>query len=258
MAMPVSMLVGAPLTGVLLDRVGFGTMYLISGIGHIVLILAVWPMRAGERAADPDATHASVFANVRVGIHRLRTDPVVRWIVLASWVSFTVGMSVMGLLVAAWVSEILELDASGWGVMMVFWGVGGLLASGVLSLQGEFGHKGLLYLAALFVFGVAVTGFGFSRILILAFLFNGLAGAMHQWIRILSTASLQHVVPNRILGRVMALLILSQGISQAFGIAIGALGQLIGLEVLYPAAGLTIMGLTFVLAAWQRPLRKLD
>ncbi len=258
MAMSATMLIGAPVTGLLLDRFGFGTMYLLSGVGHVVVILAVWRMRAGESVADPDAAHESVFSNVRVAFQWMRSDPVVRWIVLASWVSFTAGMSVMGLLIAAWVRDILELDASGWGVMMVFWGVGGLLASGALSLRGEFGHKGALYLTALFVFGIAVTGFGFSRILILAFLFNGLAGAMQQWIRILSTASLQHVVPNRVLGRVMALLMLSQGISQTFGLAIGALGQLVGLEVLYPAAGLTVIGFTLVLAATQRPLRTLD
>ncbi|HJM75086.1 MAG TPA: MFS transporter [Dehalococcoidia bacterium] len=258
MSLSVTMLVGAPSTGLLLEHFGFGTTYIVAGLGHIVIILALLRMKVSEQAADPDAARESVIANVRVGLARLRSDPVVRWIVLASWVSFTIGMSVMGLLIAAWVRDILELDATGWGAMMVFWGIGGLLASGALSLKGEFGHKGPLYLAALFVFGLAIVGFGYSRILIVAFLFNGLAGGMQQWIRILSTASLQHVVPNRVLGRVMSLLILSQGISQTFGLAIGALGQYIGLEMLYPAAGFAVIAFTILLAISQPRLRALD
>lgn len=258
MSLSVTMLIGAPATGLLLERFGFGTTYIIAGLGHIIVILALLRMRVSATPADPDAARQSVLSNIRVGLGYLRSDPVVRWIVLASWVSFTIGMSVMGLLIAAWVRDILALDATGWGVMMVFWGVGGLIASGALSLKGEFGRKGPLYLTALFVFGLAVVGFGFSRILIVAFLFNGLAGGMQQWIRILSTASLQHVVPNRVLGRVMSLLILSQGISQTFGLAIGALGQWIGLETLYPAAGFAIIAFAVVLAISQPRLRALD
>jgi MFS family permease len=258
MSLSVTMLVGAPSTGLLLEHLGFGTTYIVAGLGHIVIILTLLRMSVSEKPADPDAAHESVIANVRVGLALLRSDPMVRWIVLASWVTFTIGMSVMGMLIAAWVRDILNLDATGWGVMMVFWGIGGLLASGALSLKGEFGHKGPLYLVALFVFGLAVVGFGYSRILIVAFLFYGLAGGMQQWIRILSTASLQHVVPNRVLGRVMSLLILSQGISQTFGLAIGALGQYIGLEMLYPAAGFAIIAFTILLAISQPRLRALD
>lgn len=258
MSLSVTMLIAAPASGLLLERFGFGTTYIVAGLGHIVIILALLRMKVSEQPADPDAARESVISNVRVGLARLRSDPVVRWIVLASWVSFTIGMSVMGLLIAAWVRDILELDATGWGVMMVFWGIGGLLASGALSLKGEFGHKGPLYLTALFVFGLAIVGFGYSRILIVAFLFNGLAGGMQQWIRIISTASLQHVVPNRVLGRVMSLLILSQGISQTFGLAIGALGQYIGLEMLYPAAGFAVIAFTVLLAISQPRLRALD
>ena len=253
-----TMLIGAPLAGQLIERVGFGTTYLVAGAGHLVVLGALALMRSGQAAADPDATSESVLENMRAGLRQLRDDPVVRWIVLATWVSFTAGISVMGLLIAAWVHDVLALDAAGWGTMMVFWGVGGVLASGTLALRGEYGRKGPLFLGALLVFGLAVLGFGLSRALLVAFLFNGVAGAANQLVRILGIASLQKVVPNRMLGRVMALLMLSQGIAQTFGIAIGALGQAVGLQVLYPAAGASLVLFALALAASQRPLRTLD
>ena len=258
MCLSITMLIASPITGEVIDRFGFGTTYLFAGIGHVIVIAAVLRMHAGESAADPDAAGESVLANIRTGLSRLRTDPVVRWVVIASWVSFTLGMSVMGLLIAAWTRDILGLDAAGWGVLMVAWGGGGVLASGALASRGEFGRKGPLYLAAILIFGLSVTAFGFSRGFVLAFIFNGIAGGMQQWIRILSTASLQHAVPNHVLGRVMSLLMLSQGIAQTFGLLIGAIGQWIGLEVLYPSAGIAITSFAVFLAVTQRSLRQLD
>lgn len=252
-----TMLIGAPLAGQLIERVGFGTTYLVAGLGHVVVLWALAFMRSGQAAADPDAASESVLENMRAGLQHLR-DPVVRWIVLATWVSFTAGISVMGLLIAAWVRDVLALDAAGWGTMMAFWGAGGVLASGALAVRGQYGRKGPLFLGALLAFGLAVLGFGLSRALLAAFLFNGAAGASNQLVRILGIASLQNVVPNRMLGRVMALLMLSQGIAQTFGIAVGAIGQAVGLEVLYPAAGASLVLFALALAAAQRPLRTLD
>ena len=258
LALAVTFLVGAPIAGWAVDHLGFGTTYLLAGIGHLVVLAVVLRMRSGGAAADPDATQQSVLANVRAGIDHMRGDPVVRWIVLLTWVAFTAGMSVMGMLIAAWVGDVLELGATGWGVMAMFWWAGGVLASVALMFRGEYGRKGPLLLGATLVFGLAVLGFGLSRDIAPAFLFNGLAGANFQLIAIVGIASVQAAVPSRLLGRVMALLMLSQGIAQLAGLALGALGQLISLHMLYPAAGLAIVLFALATAALQRPLRTLN
>jgi MFS family permease len=258
LALSTTMLAGGPITGWTLDHAGFGTTYLIASSAHLVVLAAVLSMRAGRGAADPDARSNSVLENVRAGVDYLRSDAAVRWLVIVTWVAFAAGISVMGLLVAAWVRDILELDATGWGVMQLFWGAGGVIASGTLALRGEYGHKGLLMLGATLVFGTAVIGFGLSREIAPAFLFNGLAGGTFQLLRIVGVASVQQVVPNRLLGRVMSLLLLSQGIAQLAGLLIGAIGHFAGLEVLYPAAGVAIVVFALAVTATQRPLRTLN
>ncbi len=258
LALAVTMLVGAPTAGWAIEHLGFGATYLLAGIGHLAVLAVVSRMRSGGIAADPDATAQSVLANVRSGIDHLREDPVVCWIVLLTWVAFTAGMSVMGVLIAAWVRDVLDLDAAGWGVMALFWGAGGVLASLALMSRGEYGHRGPLFLGSTLVFGLAILGFGLSRELAPAFLFNGLAGAAFQLIAIVGIASVQTAVPPRLLGRVMSLLMLAQGIAQLAGLALGALGQLIGLQLLYPAAGLAIALFALATVALQRPLRSLN
>ena len=258
LAFSTTLLVGGPITGWTLDHLGFGTTYLIASSAHLIVLAAALRMRAGGAAADPEAHRDSVLENVRAGIDYLRSDAAVRWLVIVTWVAFAAGISVMGLLVAVWVRDILELDATGWGVMQLFWGAGGVIASATLAFRGEYGHKGLLVLGAAFVFGTAVLGFGLSREIAPAFLFNGLAGGAFQLLRIVGLASLQQVVPNRLLGRVMSLLLLSQGIAQIAGLPIGAIGQLVSLEVLYPAAGVAIVLFALAVTATQRPLRTLS
>ncbi len=252
------MLVGAPITGWSIEHLGFGPTYMLAGAPHLVVLLVVLRMSSGGTAADPEATEESVLANVRGGIAYLRTDPAVRWMVLLTWVAFTAGISVIGLLVPAWVRDVLDLDATGWGVMAVFWGIGAVLASVALLSRGEYGQRGPLFLGATLVFGLAILGFSLSGEIAPAFLFNGLAGAAFQVMTIVGIASLQTAVPPRLLGRLMALLMLAPGIAQLAALALGALGQLIGLEVLFPAAGLVIILCTLATAALQRPLRTLN
>ena len=258
MALAITLLLGAPVTGWVVDHLGFAVSYLIASSGHVAVLVVIARMRAGRKAADPDARMESVRSNMREGLRYLRQDAAVRWIVILTWAVFTAGISVMGLLIAAWVDDILALGATGWGLMMVTWGAGGVLVSATLTARGEYGHKGPLFLAAALGFGLTVIGFGLSRSLAAAFFFNGVAGGMHQLLLIVSIASLQNVVPNRLLGRVLALLLLAQGTAQVAGLGVGAIGQLVGLELLYPAAGLVVVLITVAAAASQRPLRALD
>ena len=177
LALSLTMLVAGPIAGVAIDSLGFGPTYLIAALSHVVVLAAVWQMHSSDHAADPEASNESMLENVRAGLRLLRDDRVVRWVVLGTWIAFTAGISVMGLLIAAWASDILNLGATGWGIMMLFWGLGGVITSGVLVARGDYGHKGMLFIAAIAIFGAAVVGFGFSRTLVAAFLFNGIAGA---------------------------------------------------------------------------------
>jgi DHA3 family macrolide efflux protein-like MFS transporter len=255
LALSATMLTAGPIAGLAIDHLGFGVTYLIASLGHLVVLAAAWPMRVSATAADPEASDESMLDNVRAGIDYLRSDAVVRWVVFATWLGFAAGISVMGLLIAAWASDVLRLDATGWGLMMMTWGGGGVLSSSLLAMRSDLRRRGALFLGAMLFFGLSVIAFGLSHNVALAFLFNGTAGAAFMVVRVLGIAIVQGRVPNRLLGRVMGLVLLAQGIAQAVGLAVGGLGQTIGLELLYPIAGVSIVLLALAVAGAQRPLR---
>jgi len=243
--------------GASIEWLGFGVTYLLGGLGHLVVLLALRGIST-RTASDPDAKRESVLSNLREGIRALRANPVVTWTVFTNWSVSALGMSVMGILIAAWISDILELGAFGWGTMMVTWGVGGLLASAWLSWRGDIRHMGAWFLGAGILMGVAVLGFGLSRTIALAFFFNGLVGMSYQLILTWGVTIVQREVPNRLLGRVTGLLLLAGGLMQIAGLGAGILARIWGIEVIYPVAGLAIIAYITLVAWRQRPLRQLD
>jgi MFS family permease len=249
--------VAAPLAGQSVETLGFGATYLIAGLGHVVVLVALRGIST-RTASDPDATRASVLSNLGEGVAVLRANPVVRWVVFTNWAVTALGMSVMGILVAAWVSDILELDALGWGFMVVTWGAGGVVASSWLNWRGDVRHLGWWFLGAGVLMGLGVVAFGLSRVVVFAFLFNAVVGMSYQLILTWGVTIVQRQVPNRLLGRVTGLLLLAGGLMQIAGLAMGAVAQVVGLEIVYPAAGSAIVVVMVLVTLRQRPLRRLD
>ena len=163
----------------------------------------------------------------------------------------------MGALVSAWVFDVLGLDAAGWGRLAVFWGVGGLLVWVGLLTRGNYGRKGAIFLAFAAAAGLAVLGFAFTHSVFVAALFFAITGAGFQIVMTLGTAIVQTTAPLHLHGRVISLLFLTRGLTQSGGVLMGALGQFIGLTVLYPVVGALIVVAVFSVIAAQQPLRSL-
>ena len=80
------------------------------------------------------------------------------------------------------------------------------------------------------------------------------AGVGAQMVMTVSNAIAQSIVPARLLGRVMGLLWVAQGVAQSSGLFVGLLGQAVGLTVLYPLVG-CLMILVTLLTLVRSPLR---
>ena len=258
LALPVTMLVTMPASGWMIDRVGFATMHVFAAGAHLVVLWMLRRMELRARPADEAAGGQSMFENVRAGLGYLRTEPAVRWTIFVTWIAIFGGSAAMWILSAAWVRDVLELGAESFGGMALFWGIGALLASGALATRGEYGRKGALVLSAAVLYGLAVLGFSLTRSLVGAALFFALGGVAFQLLTTVSTAVTQQLVPDRLLGRVMGLLMLANGIAQLMGVAVGAGAQAVGLETVYLVLGIAMTAFALLIMAWQRPLRTLD
>ncbi len=258
LALSGALIFAAPFAGWSMERFGIPATYIfgVGGPAGVLLLSLLLPRDVG--AADPEASRVSILANVRDGVHVLRDEPVVRWVVLLTWISTASALSVMGVLVAAWVDRVLGMDAAGWGRMAIFWGVGSLVAAMFLTARILTRRRGMFFLGASFMLGAAVLGFSLSRSLPFVYLFNGLAGTALMAFNIAGLSIVQAIVPNRYMGRVTGLLLLGNGLMQVLALGVGLMAGLVGLESVYVAAGSVILGATVLVALTQRPLRTLD
>lgn len=251
-----ALVIGAPLTGWMIERIGFANLYLVAASMHIVVLLGIRMIHAESGAPDPEASADSVLGNVRAGLRYLAEDAAMRWTVVLTILALAMGILTMGILVAAWVRDVLLLDAQGWGRLALFWGLGGVTANLLLISRGEYQGKGLLFLGGAGLLGVSVLGVSASRHVVPSAVGFAFAGLGAQMVMTVGNAIAQSIVPARLLGRVMGLLWVAQGLAQSAGLFVGLIGQAIGLTVLYPLVGLLMVAVTAV-TFFRSPLRAL-
>lgn len=249
------LLLGNYLGGYLVQTLGFGFTYALGVIPHLAIVALLSRLELPDVPADEAAAGRSLLRNVHDGFAYLREDAAVRWTVLVMWVSVTGGVNVLWTLGAWWMDEVLGVDPAGWSVLTVFWSIGMVAASLRLMAMGDYRSKGRKYVFATITYATAVLVYALSRSVLLTGVALLIAGFAFQNQQTIGTAILQTVVPRRLLGRVTALLFLSQGLASTSGLAFGALGQLIGLQAMFPAIALAMLASAVAVALVQRPLR---
>ncbi|MDA1004767.1 MAG: MFS transporter [Chloroflexi bacterium] len=257
LVLAIVMLIANYLGGVLVQRLGFGLTYALGIAPHLVIVLLLSRLELANVAADAEASGRSLLRNVHDGFAYLRRDPAVRWTVLVMWVSVTGAVNVLWTLGAWWMDEVLGVDPTGWSVLTVFWSIGMVAASALLFAQGDYRSKGRRYLVAALTYAAAVLVYAVSRSVLLTGAALLVAGFAFQNQQTIATAILQTVVPRNLLGRVTALLFLSQGLAQTLGLGFGALGQFMGLQAMFPAIGLSMVAIAIAVLLMQQPLRRL-
>jgi hypothetical protein len=256
MAMQFSQPVSLFLAGRLIDQFGLGLAYLLSATGSLVVIGAVLLVRAGGGRADP--RRVSVWRNIRDGVSSVRGNRPVMGVLLVMYVISGLGMAVISVLTPAWFREVLGLSVTGWSTIAVFWGLGALLASVTLASLSGRRFQGLTFFTAATGFGLAMMTFGLVRWLPAVAAVYAVIGAMLVVSQVSATTLIQSLVPNRVMGRTMSLLQLSQACSQISGLALAAVAQVIGLERTVPLMGACAAAGAFSLALVLGSVRRID
>ena len=132
-------------------------------------------------------------------------------------------------LLPVFTEDVLDVGASGLGVLISISGIGAMLGSLVLaSLPDK--HRGHILLIGSLVSGISLTGFAFSTVWIGAVIFIFFVG-LGQTVRMtLGNALLQYYVQEEFRGRVMALYMMEFGLT-SFGVfGASLLADMIGVE----------------------------
>jgi MFS family permease len=234
-------IIGPTAAGAAIAAGGLALAFWANALAFFVVVLVLLSIRLRSPAAMVRA-EAGLWANLIDGIDLVRRDRTVRTLVLLAGVPALFILNYL-VLMPVYARDILDVGASGLGLLTAAVGVGALAGALTVAVLRPGGGSGLLALAGLTASSVAVIVFALSRWLPLSLVALAALGAAQVAYFATTNTLLQVLVPARLRGRVMSLYMLtSLGVTPFGSLLAGLVAERFGPTVALASGGvLTIV-----------------
>ena len=219
--------IGPAIGGVLLASVGASWCFFINGLSFLAVIVGLLAMKIHTQRVIKSGTTA--WHQLKTGVRYVFEHIEMSALIMLSLIFSVFGISYIALL-PAFVTEVLHVDATGYGALNAALGLGAVVGAFVVAHQGDRGQRGRWVTWANIGFPIALLAFANNTNFVLAL---GLAfvlgiGFMLEFTNINTLLQLNVVEGMR--GRVMSLYTLTFFGFAPFGnLALGNLAQVWGL-----------------------------
>lgn len=243
--------VGPGIGAVVIAKAGIAACFGLNALSYIAVLIGLYMMRLPTR--DRVVTRVKPLDGIKELLRYMRDTPSINALMKLVTVFSVLGIPYLTLMPVV-ARRVLNLGAGGYGLLLACVGVGGLLGALGLAAVGDRYSRGKMLSVATLTFSTLVIVFSVSRSIVLAcivLLATGFAMIVNN---ALCNAMLQHLVPDRLRGRLMsAYSLVVVGISQVFGSFLaGWLAETFGVTV--AIAGTAAVMLTYSwYAFFKRP-----
>ena len=241
--------VTAELLGIPAALTGAAVLVLIGG----AIVLLVPNVRASGR--DQQTPLHSVFRETADGIKLMAGMPVVATLLLMAIAVEIFGFAYQSVM-PAMAREELQVTEAGLGTLQFAAGMGAVAGAVALSLLGDFRRKGRLLLSVTMVYGLGLVGVALSPSLAVAITLVTVVGAMAAAFDAIQLTLLQTTVPDGMRGRVVGGWIFAIGFGWVGHLAMGAVGEAVGVRWAIGGAGVVVMVASLVVLALSPVVRR--
>ena len=249
-----AIVVGPAIAGLLLKFHGPALIYGVNAASFVAVIIALLMMHTSRRPEGEGgkATQISLGA-LREGLRFVwRTPIIVQTMTLDFIATFFASATA---LLPIFAQEILNVGASGFGLLMAAPGTGSVLTGLVMARFGAPRKQGKMVLVSVAVYGAATVVFGFSHWFWLSLLMLAIVGASDTVSTVLRQTIRQMVTPNYLRGRMTSVnMIFFMGGPQLGEFEAGALAALVGATVSVVTGGLGCVLAVALAAFWGKSL----
>ncbi len=248
--------VGALVSGVTAELVGIPTALLAAMgavvVGGAIVLLVPTVPRAVREVQEPISR---IFRDAFAGLRSMVGMPTVSTLLGLAIVVEIFGFAYQAVMPAMARDE-LHVAESGLGTLRFATGIGAVAGVAALSLLGDFRRKGPLLLAITLVYGLGLLGVALSPSLAMAIVLVTLVGAMAAGFDAMEWTLLQATVPDDMRGRVIGGWIFAIGFGWVGHLAMGAVGEAVGVRWAIGGAGLVVMTTGLAVLALAPKLRR--
>jgi MFS family permease len=226
---------------------------------NAVALTLVAVLIASLRIPSPrsaDRVQAALWRDLQDGVRFVARNRVLTVVVLLPAVPALLVLNYLTF-IPLYARDILATGAVGLGLLTGSIGIGALIGALSLATMRPSGGSGRLMLGGLAIVGVALSTFALSRSLPVSMLALALIGAFQVAYYSTTNTIIQVLVPARLRGRVLSLYVLTSiGLIPIANLVGGALGEILGVDVVLAAGGvLTVAAVAVVLVLEPRVAR---
>ncbi len=255
--------IGAPATaGLIIATVGTAAVFFVATAGFIGMILAVLtlpPPPTGRQSGSRQSSGA--VRDLLSGVAFINREPVFKFLISMTFFNSFFGMSFVALM-PIFARDILEVGASGQGVLLSVSGVGSLLTTLWIGSRGSPRRIGLFLTGGAVMFGTAICAFALTSeylgsypLAVGIIFFLGVFNSMYM-ISIQST--LQLMTPDHMRGRVMGFYGMTWSIFPLGAMQAGAVANVIGAPFAVVVGGAAVAAFALGPALLNARIRRLD
>ncbi|MBI5959580.1 MAG: MFS transporter [Chloroflexi bacterium] len=245
-------ILGPSMAGIIIDQIGIAPALWLNAVSFLAVLIALLRMNTALLHAARPATNGSATKRLIEGVSYAWHTPAILSILICVGAIGTFGFnySVMLPLLARF---ILKTDATGFGTLGSFVGIGSLLAALVTAYLTQITMRRLLLGAGAFSLCFALVALSQVYFVTAIFLVGmGFAGVTFA---ASSNTLLQLLAPDEMRGRIMSLhVLLFMGTTPIGGFFIGALSDVVGVSItLLICAALCLAGTLAAIFYYRQP-----
>ncbi len=241
--------IGPSVGGILILWIGVGGCFLLYGVSLVLSGLGMFFIRLSQK--ESDKREQNLLREVKEGFQYIWHAPVILGSILAAY-TLSVFVGTYQRFLPVFAKEVLNVGPKGLGILMAAPGLGAIVSLLFLATAGEKWKKVTLLWVTTTLTPLFLILFCWSRSLFLSVSLLALVGAGQIAFRTISRVIIQIEVPYGLLGRVMSVFVMDQGMRSVGSLVIGIFATLFG-----AALGLaltSVVSLTFTSILFYRLL----
>jgi MFS family permease len=231
-----SRVLGPALAGALIGFWGISACFMVQAVGFVWALAWTAAISANGAPLWGDGPRESLWASLTGGLRYVKDSPVISGLLTIAAVPILLGMSYMQLM-PVMARDVLNVGASGMGMLMTTLGVGSVVGSFLSASLSEYPRKGALLIVAGCVLGAGLVAFALAPGLIPSLGSLLVLGVAQALIMAMNQTLLNLAIVDEFRGRVLSVYMMTWNLSPLVFMPLGWLTDFTGPRVTLAMAG---------------------
>lgn len=237
-------IVGPSIGAIIIAQLGIAWCFGVNALSYLVVLAGLFMIRLP--AWTPPERLVAPLDGIREGISYVRRTPLVGILLMVIAVFSVLGVPYLTMMPVI-ARDKLGLGAGGYGALLACVGVGGLTGALGLAALGDRVRRGVVLTVASFAYAGLLVLFSLVRSATFAYPILFCVGCAMIATNAVANATLQHLVPNELRGRMMAAYsFINVGLSSVLGSVIaGSVAHVVGVSWAVGGGGAILLGFAY-------------